>query len=79
MGSTNSTRMYDLDVDITDALDAGEVADLLGIQRRSVYHMTRYLPGFPQPALTKGRAPLWERKVVEAWRESHPARHSKNR
>jgi predicted DNA-binding transcriptional regulator AlpA len=75
MGSANSTRMYDLGVDLEDALDASEVADLLGIQRRSVYHMTRYLDGFPQPAVTKGRSPLWERKQVEAWRAAHPARH----
>jgi predicted DNA-binding transcriptional regulator AlpA len=75
IASPDSTRSYDSDVDITDLLDASEVADLLGIQRRSVYHMTRYLPGFPQPAITKGRSPLWERKQVEAWREGHPARH----
>jgi predicted DNA-binding transcriptional regulator AlpA len=75
----NSTRTYDPDVDIADLLDASEVADLLGIQRRSVYHMARHLDGFPQPAITKGRSPLWERKQVEAWRASHPARHRQAR
>lgn len=66
-------------MDIADLLDAQEVAALLGIQRRSVYHMRRYLDGFPQPVITKGRAPLWERKQVEAWRASHPARHQHGR
>lgn len=64
-------------MDIADLLDASEVAELLGVQRRSVYHFTRYLNGFPQPALTKGRSPLWERKQIVAWREAHPARHAK--
>jgi predicted DNA-binding transcriptional regulator AlpA len=77
MNCRNSTRGYDLPVDIDDLLDASEVAALLGVQRRSVYHFTRYLDGFPQPAVTKGRSPLWERKQVEAWRAAHPARHAK--
>jgi predicted DNA-binding transcriptional regulator AlpA len=75
----NSTQMYDPGVDISDLLDASEVAELLGVQRRSVYHMRRYLDGFPQPAITKGRVPLWERKQVEAWRAAHPARHPQKR
>lgn len=79
IASPSSTRSYDPDVDITDLLDASEVAELLGIQRRSVYHMARYLSGFPQPAVTKGRSPLWERKQVEAWREAHPARFPRKR
>lgn len=66
-------------MDIADLLDASEVAELLGIKRRSVYHMARYLDGFPQPAVVKGRSPLWERRQVEAWREGHPARFPRKR
>lgn len=57
-----------------DALTSEQVAELLGVQRKSVHQFTRYLDGFPAPALTVGRTPLWERKAIEAWRESHPAR-----
>ncbi|MET0417273.1 MAG: hypothetical protein ABW022_14775 [Actinoplanes sp.] len=66
-------------MDIADLLDASEVAELLGIQRRSVYHMTKHLHGFPQPTLVKTGKPFWDRREVKAWRESHPARHQRKR
>jgi predicted DNA-binding transcriptional regulator AlpA len=71
--------MYDPDVDTENLINAEQVAELLGIKRRSVYHMARYLDGFPQPAVTFVRTPMWERRHVEAWREAHPARHPQKR
>jgi predicted DNA-binding transcriptional regulator AlpA len=79
IASSNSTRAYDPRVDTAGLLSAAQVAELLGIRRRSVYHMARYLDGFPQAAIDFGRKPLWERKQVEAWREAHPARHPRKR
>ena len=75
ISSANSTRSYDAGVDIADLMTATDVARELGIQRRSVYHMARYLDGFPQPAVTLDRKPLWRAAEVKAWRSAHPARH----
>lgn len=75
----NSTRMYDSGVDTENLITAEQVAELLGIKRRSVYHMTRHLNGFPQPAVTFVRTPMWERKQIEDWRKAHPARHPQKR
>jgi predicted DNA-binding transcriptional regulator AlpA len=63
---------------IGDLMTAEQVADLLGIQRRSVYHFARYLDGFPRPSMKLGRTPLWDRKAIEEWREAHPARHRRS-
>lgn len=65
-------------MELDDLLTAAEVADLLGVQRRSVYHMRRYLKGFPQPVHDRSRSPLWDRRDVEGWRAAHPARFPKS-
>jgi predicted DNA-binding transcriptional regulator AlpA len=57
-------------IDVADLLDAGEVAELLGLARRqgvSTYR-SRYAD-FPQPVVTKnsGKCDLWLRADVEAW------------
>lgn len=64
---------------VADLLTAAEVALVVGLATASVRHMAKHSPTFPQPVVTKGRAPLWERKQVEAWRAAHPARHPQKR
>jgi prophage regulatory protein len=60
-------------VNIEDYATADEAADLLGIQRRSLYLYARRAPGFPQPVKV-GRALLFDRAALLAWRQAHPAR-----
>lgn len=62
-----------LSVTISGLWTAQEVADYLGIQRKSVYRMARKSPGFPRPEHVE-RTPLWKPKEVKAWRTEHPAR-----
>lgn len=56
-------------VDPADLIDAGDVAELLGLSSRtaiSVYR-SRY-PDFPAPRVERGRhVLLWLRQDVEAW------------
>jgi predicted DNA-binding transcriptional regulator AlpA len=58
---------------IEDYATADEAADLLGIQRRSLYLYARRSAGFPRPVRV-GRALLFERTALIAWRAKHPAR-----
>jgi hypothetical protein len=57
-------------IDPEDLLDAGEVADLLGLARRQAVstYRSRY-PDFPAPIVSKnsGKCDLWLRGDVEAW------------
>jgi predicted DNA-binding transcriptional regulator AlpA len=59
-------------VDPADLIDAGVVAELLGLSSRkavSVYR-SRY-PDFPAPRVERGeRIVLWLRQDVEAWAET---------
>lgn len=65
-----------LSVNIEDFVTADEAADLLGIERRSVYSYVHRLKGFPQPTRV-GRALLFNRKALHEWRATHPARRKK--
>lgn len=51
-----------------DLLDATEVAELLGLNRRTsvAVYRARY-PDFPAPAIEKSRCVLWRRADIEAW------------
>lgn len=60
-----------------DLLTTDEVADLLGIERRSVYTYVQRLKGFPQPVRI-GRTLLFERHALLDWRAKHPKRHKRD-
>lgn len=57
-------------VEHTELIDAGEVAELLGLARRQAVstYRTRY-SDFPEPLIEKnsGKCALWRRGDVEAW------------
>lgn len=57
-------------------MTADEAADLLGIERRSVYTYVRRSEGFPQPVKV-GRALLFNREALTNWRTKHPARQKR--
>lgn len=54
-----------------DLIDAGEVAELLGLSRRQAVstYRTRY-PDFPKPVVEKnsGKCILWLKSEVLAWK-----------
>lgn len=58
-------------IDTSDLLDAGEVADLLGLARRQAVstYRARY-EDFPAPIVSKnsGMCDLWSRADVEQWK-----------
>ena len=65
-------------VSTDDLLDAGGVAEVLGLSNPnavSVYR-ARY-QDFPEPAWEGGRCVLWVRSDIEAWAKDdrHPRRH----
>lgn len=60
-------------MNIDDFLTADEAADLLGIERRSLYTYVRRLEGFPQPVKV-GRTLLFDRRALLGWRAKHPSR-----
>jgi predicted DNA-binding transcriptional regulator AlpA len=57
-------------VDPDDLIDAGEVAELLGLARRQAVstYRSRY-SDFPAPIVDKnsGKCTLWLRQAVETW------------
>lgn len=57
-------------IDPADLLDAGEVAELLGLARRQAIstYRSRYAD-FPPPVIDKnsGKCALWRRQDIEAW------------
>jgi predicted DNA-binding transcriptional regulator AlpA len=58
--------------DPDDLLDAGEVAELVGLSHRnSVSLYRRRHADFPTPVLTKGRLMLWSRRDIVRWRTEH--------
>lgn len=59
-----------------DFLTTDEAAELLGIDRRSVYTYVQRLDGFPQPERI-GRTLLFDRRALLDWRAKHPARNRK--
>ena len=63
-------------MNIEDYATADEAADLLGIERRSVYTYVRRSEGFPQPVKV-GRALLFNREALADWRARHPARQKR--
>lgn len=60
-------------MNIQDLLTADEAADLLGVERRSIYTYVRRMPGFPQPTKI-GRTLLFDEQELLGWRAKHPAR-----
>lgn len=61
-----------------DLLTTDEAAELLGIDRRSVYTYVQRLKGFPQPERI-GRTLLFDRQSLLEWRANHPARQRHER
>lgn len=57
-------------VDLADLIDAGQVADLLGLSRRGAIstYRSRY-DDFPEPVRSSdgGRCLLWLRQDIEGW------------
>jgi predicted DNA-binding transcriptional regulator AlpA len=55
-------------VDISDLLNAAEVAEVLGLSQRQAIatYRARYAD-FPQPVMKKGTCVLWLRADVEKW------------
>jgi hypothetical protein len=55
-------------IDPDDLIDAGGVAEALGLASRSVVsvYRLRYVD-FPSPAVERGQCRLWLRADVEAW------------
>jgi excisionase family DNA binding protein len=60
-------------VNIEGLLTTDEAADLLGVERRSLYTYVRRMPGFPQPTKI-GRTLLFNEQELLDWRAKHPAR-----
>lgn len=59
-----------MQVNTEDLVDAGEVAELLGLgQRQSVNTYRKRYPDFPEPVITKnsGLCTLWLRQDIERW------------
>lgn len=57
-------------IDPAELIDAGEVAEILGLSRRQAVstYRSRY-PDFPAPTVEKnsGKCVLWLRSDIEAW------------
>lgn len=64
-------------MNIDNHATADEAADLLGIERRSLYTYVRRLKGFPQPTVI-GRTLLFDRRELADWRAKHPARRKRD-
>ena len=71
--SANNSRASILSVNTDEYVTADEAAELLGIERRSVYTYVHRLKGFPQPTKI-GRTLLFDRQALISWRKAHPAR-----
>ena len=57
-------------IETVDLLNAGEVADLLGLSHReAVSTYRRRYPEFPHPVVSKGTCVLWSRDQVLGWDE----------
>ena len=64
-------------LELADLLDAGEVADVLGLARRQAVstYRKRY-SDFPPPVIEKssGKCQLWMRSDIEKWALTRPGR-----
>lgn len=54
-------------IDPDDLIDSTEVARGIGLTNPRGVSVYRKRPGFPEPALERGRCLLWLRADVEAW------------
>ena len=55
-------------VDLDDLIDAGGVAELIGLtHRNNVYSYRRKYPDFPAPVITHGRCYMWHRGDIRRW------------
>jgi predicted DNA-binding transcriptional regulator AlpA len=66
-------------VDVDDLIDAGEVAELLGLASRKVVAASRSnAPGawreFPSPVIDRVPCKFWVRQDVERWQASRKPR-----
>jgi predicted DNA-binding transcriptional regulator AlpA len=57
------------DVPASDLINSQEIADWLGIKRRSVSQLLarRKVTGFPEPIIREDRLHLWSRSQVKEW------------
>jgi predicted DNA-binding transcriptional regulator AlpA len=60
-------------MDIKGHLTSDEAAELLGINRQSLYNLANRMPDFPRPKKI-GRTSLWPENGLRKWRAAHPAR-----
>lgn len=64
IGSGGMGRRVDLD----DIIDAGDVAEMIGLSRRnSVYTYQKRHADFPKPVLEHGRCRHWLRPDIARW------------
>ena len=55
-------------VDVDDIINAGEVADIIGLSHRNgVYQYRHRHPDFPAPLITHGRCYMWHRGDIKRW------------
>lgn len=73
--SRSSTTIAVVKVEISDLLNATEVAQVLELSHREAVatYRKRYAD-FPAPVIAKGTCVLWLRGDLEAWRAAHPRR-----
>ena len=56
-----------------DPVGAVEIAERLGVKRRTVDQWRQRDLGFPEPRWTVGGRPAWQWDDVQAWHESRPS------
>lgn len=62
-------------MDLTGYLTSDEAAELLGINRQSLYNLANRSPDFPKPKKI-GRTSLWPMEGLDEWRAQHPKRQT---
>ena len=55
-----------------DLLGVPEIAELLGVDRRTVWRYVSERDDWPPPAAQGSGKRLWERDAVERWRKKNP-------
>lgn len=60
-------------MDFTGHVTSEQAAELLGINRQSLYNLVNRDPDFPKPTKL-GRTSLWRTEDLRAWRKKHPAK-----
>ena len=67
MKATATRRRYPVNMTSTaDLLDMAQVAQLLGVQIKTV-RMHKHRGTMPPPDATFGRSPVWKRETIETW------------